>query len=103
MVTQLRHTGLLQCCELLREYLAICRAYPVPFRMVRAHAHKIMGSWFRELTDLRDELNRTSAARDSGKEYEDALDAIDRVAARASSACLVLVSASPPAPQAPTL
>ena len=82
----------LQCCELLREYLAICRAHPVPFRMVRAHAHKIMGSWFRELTDLRDELNRTSAARDSGKEYEDALDAIDRVAARASERIAAVVA-----------
>ncbi|KAL6777094.1 hypothetical protein ACKKBF_B20195 [Auxenochlorella protothecoides x Auxenochlorella symbiontica] len=45
-------------CRLLLEYLDLCDAYPAPFRMVKAHAFRMLGPWLAEHTDVRDELNR---------------------------------------------
>lgn len=44
--------------DLVLEYLQFCDKYPVPMRMVRAHVHRMLGSWFKVHSDLRDELNR---------------------------------------------
>ena len=33
-------------CLMLLEYLDLCEKYPTPQRMVRAHVHKLLGSWF---------------------------------------------------------
>ena len=86
----------LSCCELLREYLTICRSHPVPFRMVKAHAHKMLGSWFRELTDLRDELNTLHGPANwstGSKEYSEVLDALDSLVVRASERIAAAVAA----------
>ncbi|EPS63093.1 hypothetical protein M569_11689, partial [Genlisea aurea] len=49
--------GKLDQGELLVEYLKLCEKYPVPWRMVRSHVHKLMGDWFRIHTTVRDDLN----------------------------------------------
>jgi tRNA-dihydrouridine synthase 1 len=43
---------------LAREYAALVLTYPTPPRMVRGHAHRLMGPWLAEFTDLRDALNQ---------------------------------------------
>eukprot|EP01018_Ginkgo_biloba_P022495 Gb_36082 [translate_table: standard] len=45
---------------LLLEYFDLCEKYPVPWRMIRAHVHRMLGGWFRIHPDLREELNRQS-------------------------------------------
>ncbi|KFM25978.1 TRNA-dihydrouridine(16/17) synthase [NAD(P)(+)]-like protein [Auxenochlorella protothecoides] len=54
----MRDTGADGGCRLLLEYLDLCDAYPAPFRMVKAHAFRMLGPWLAEHTDVRDELNR---------------------------------------------
>lgn len=39
--------GKLDQADLLVEYLKLCEKYPVPWRMIRAHVHKMLGDWFR--------------------------------------------------------
>uniref|UniRef100_A0A0D6RAK5 tRNA-dihydrouridine(16/17) synthase [NAD(P)(+)] n=1 Tax=Araucaria cunninghamii TaxID=56994 RepID=A0A0D6RAK5_ARACU len=43
---------------LLLEYFDLCEKYPVPWRMIRAHVHRMLGDWFRIHPDLRQELNK---------------------------------------------
>ncbi|KZV24960.1 tRNA-dihydrouridine(16/17) synthase [NAD(P)(+)]-like [Dorcoceras hygrometricum] len=43
--------------DLLVEYLKLCEKYPVPWRMVRSHVHKMLGDWFRLHPNVRDDLN----------------------------------------------
>lgn len=45
---------------LLLEYFDLCEKYPVPWRMVRGHVHRMLGDWFRIYPDLREELNKQS-------------------------------------------
>ena len=45
-------------CDLLREYLELTREYATPMRMVRAHAHRMLGEWLKEFHDVRDKLVR---------------------------------------------
>lgn len=45
---------------LVLEYFDLCEKYPVPWRMVRAHVHRMLGDWFRIYPDLRQELNKQS-------------------------------------------
>lgn len=45
-------------CRLLLEYLDLCDVYPAPFRMVKAHAFRMIGPWLAEHADLREQLNR---------------------------------------------
>lgn len=52
--------GKLDQANLLVEYLKLCEQYPVPWRMIRAHAHKMLGEWFRIQPQVRDELNAQS-------------------------------------------
>ncbi|XP_074304981.1 uncharacterized protein LOC141639898 [Silene latifolia] len=51
--------GKLDQAELLTEYLKFCEKYPVPWRMVCAHVHKMLGEWFRLQPQVREELNGT--------------------------------------------
>nr|GMD49745.1 tRNA-dihydrouridine(16/17) synthase [NAD(P)(+)]-like [Ipomoea batatas] len=39
--------GQLDQAELLVEYLKFCERYPVPWRIIRSHVHKMLGEWFR--------------------------------------------------------
>lgn len=45
---------------LLLEYFDLCENYPVPWRMIRAHVHRMLGDWFRVHPDIREELNKQS-------------------------------------------
>uniref|UniRef100_A0A0A9CFR9 tRNA-dihydrouridine(16/17) synthase [NAD(P)(+)] n=1 Tax=Arundo donax TaxID=35708 RepID=A0A0A9CFR9_ARUDO len=53
------HSGLDQA-DLVIEYLKLCEQYPVPWRMVRSHVHKMLGGWFRVHPEVREELNKQS-------------------------------------------
>ncbi|KAJ0040790.1 hypothetical protein Pint_27994 [Pistacia integerrima] len=52
--------GNLDQAELLVEYLKLCEKYPVPWRMIRSHVHKLMGEWFRIQPSVREDLNAQS-------------------------------------------
>ncbi|GFZ05424.1 FMN-linked oxidoreductases superfamily protein [Actinidia rufa] len=52
--------GKLDQADLLVEYLKLCEKYPVPWRMIRAHVHKLMGEWFRIHPHVREDLNAQS-------------------------------------------
>lgn len=52
--------GNLDQADLLVEYLQLCEKYPVPWRMVRAHVHKMLGEWFRLHPEVREVLNAQS-------------------------------------------
>ncbi|KDP31983.1 hypothetical protein JCGZ_12444 [Jatropha curcas] len=52
--------GKLDQADLLVEYLQLCEKYPVPWRMIRAHVHKMLGEWFRIHPHVREELNAQS-------------------------------------------
>ncbi|KAG0449535.1 hypothetical protein HPP92_027254 [Vanilla planifolia] len=49
--------GGLDQADLVEEYLRLCEQYPVPWRMVRSHLHKMLGDWFRKQPQVREELN----------------------------------------------
>ncbi|KAI0493883.1 hypothetical protein KFK09_024009 [Dendrobium nobile] len=46
--------------DLVEEYLKLCERYPVPWRMVRSHVHKMLGDWFSIQPHVRQELNSQS-------------------------------------------
>ncbi|XP_010906387.1 uncharacterized protein [Elaeis guineensis] len=46
--------------ELAVEYLKLCEQYPVPWRMIRSHVHKMLGGWFAIHPEVREELNAQS-------------------------------------------
>ena len=46
-----------QPAEMLLEYLALCEKYPTPQRMIRAHVHKLLGSWFNVFPEVRQRMN----------------------------------------------
>ncbi|XVF15510.1 hypothetical protein REPUB_Repub09cG0160100 [Reevesia pubescens] len=52
--------GKLDQADLLVEYLKLCERYPVPWRMIRAHVHKMLGDWFRIQPHVREDLNSQS-------------------------------------------
>ncbi|KAK3221817.1 hypothetical protein Dsin_008842 [Dipteronia sinensis] len=52
--------GHLDQADLLVEYLKLCEKYPVPWRMIRSHVHKLLGEWFRIHPSIREELNAQS-------------------------------------------
>ncbi|OAY33734.1 tRNA-dihydrouridine(16/17) synthase [NAD(P)(+)]-like [Manihot esculenta] len=52
--------GKLDQADLLVEYLKLCEKYPVPWRMIRAHVHKMLGDWFRIQPHVREDLNAQS-------------------------------------------
>lgn len=49
--------GNLDQAALVVEYLKLCEKYPVPWRMIRAHVHKMLGEWFRLQPQVREEFN----------------------------------------------
>lgn len=49
--------GKLDQADLVIEYLKLCEEYPVPWRMIRAHVHKMLGEWFRIHPHVRDDFN----------------------------------------------
>ncbi|KAL5556940.1 hypothetical protein UlMin_039176 [Ulmus minor] len=49
--------GKLDQADLLVEYLKLCEQYPVPWRMIRSHMHKMLGDWFKIQPEVREELN----------------------------------------------
>ena len=84
-----------QCCLLLKEYIDICRKHPAPYRMVKAHSHKLLGAWFREFTDLRDEMNMIFPGNStSGERYSSALDALESIALRVQDRIRHIVESS---------
>lgn len=52
--------GDLDQADLVVEYLKLCEKYPVPWRMIRSHVHKMLGDWFRVHPEVREELNKQS-------------------------------------------
>ncbi|KAJ1421149.1 tRNA-dihydrouridine synthase [Sesbania bispinosa] len=52
--------GNIDQADLLIEYLKLCEKYPVPWRMIRSHVHKLLGDWFSLQPHIRDELNKQS-------------------------------------------
>lgn len=50
--------------KLLLEYLELVEEFPVPYRMIKGHAFKLLGPWLTEFVDLREELNRGANVRD---------------------------------------
>lgn len=46
--------------DLLVEYLKLCEKYPVPWRMIRSHVHKMLGDWFSLQPHIREDLNKQS-------------------------------------------
>ncbi|KAJ8432955.1 hypothetical protein Cgig2_032787 [Carnegiea gigantea] len=66
--------GNLDQAELLVEYLKLCEKYPVPWRMIRAHVHKMLGEWFRKHPEVREDLNAQSRLT-----FEFLYDMVDRL------------------------
>ncbi|TQD73715.1 hypothetical protein C1H46_040757 [Malus baccata] len=52
-----RKYGKLDQADLLVEYFKLCEQYPVPWRMIRAHVHNMLGDWFRIHPHIREDLN----------------------------------------------
>lgn len=52
--------GKLDQTDIFVEYLKLCERYPVPWRMIRAHTHKMLGDWFKIHPHVREELNAQS-------------------------------------------
>jgi tRNA-dihydrouridine synthase 1 len=50
--------------NLLLEYLDLCDEYPVPYRIIKGHAFKLLRPWLSEFVDLRDALNRGAGVVD---------------------------------------
>ncbi|KAK9112685.1 hypothetical protein Scep_020204 [Stephania cephalantha] len=52
--------GGLDQADLVVEYLKLCEKYPVPWRMIRSHVHKMLGDWFKLHPTVREDLNKQS-------------------------------------------
>lgn len=52
--------GGLDQSDLALEYLDLCQQYPIPWRMIRSHLHKMLGDWFRNQPHVREEFNKQS-------------------------------------------
>ncbi|KAE8721561.1 tRNA-dihydrouridine(16/17) synthase [Hibiscus syriacus] len=52
--------GKVDQADLVVEYLKLCEKYPVPWRMIRSHVHKMLGGWFRLQPQVREDLNAQS-------------------------------------------
>ncbi|KAG5028823.1 hypothetical protein AAZX31_05G090000 [Glycine max] len=68
--------GKLDQADLLIEYLKLCEKYPVPWRMIRSHVHKLLGDWFSLQPHIREELNKQSKLT-----FEFLYDMVDRLRA----------------------
>lgn len=52
--------GGLDQSDLALEYLKLCEQHPIPWRMIRSHLHKMLGDWFRNQPNVRQEFNKQS-------------------------------------------
>lgn len=52
--------GNLDQADLLVDYLRLCEKYPVPWRMIRSHVHKLLGDWFKIHPHIREDFNAQS-------------------------------------------
>lgn len=68
--------GRLDQADLVIEYLKLCEKYPVPWRMIRSHVHKMLGDWFSLQPHIREELNQQSKLT-----FEFLYDMVDRLRA----------------------
>jgi len=50
--------GKLDQADLLIEYLNLCEKYPVPWRIIRSHVHKLLGDWFSLQPHIREDFNK---------------------------------------------
>lgn len=50
--------GKLDQADLLVEYLNLCEKYPVPWRIIRSHVHKLLGDWFSLQPHIREDFNK---------------------------------------------
>ncbi|KAI4314991.1 hypothetical protein L6164_027845 [Bauhinia variegata] len=66
--------GRLDQADLLVEYLKLCEKYPVPWRMIRSHVHKLLRDWFSLQPHIRDDLNKQSKLT-----FEFLYDMVDRL------------------------
>ncbi|TKY55681.1 tRNA-dihydrouridine(16/17) synthase of NAD(P)(+) [Spatholobus suberectus] len=66
--------GKLDQADMLIEYLKLCEKYPVPWRMIRSHVHKLLGDWFSLQPQIREELNKQSKLT-----FEFLYDMVDRL------------------------
>lgn len=57
---EIENDRLLDQADLVMDYLRFCEQYPVPWRMIRSHVHKMLGDWFRVHPQVREELNAQS-------------------------------------------
>lgn len=49
--------GNLDQADLLVDYLKLCEKYPVPWRIIRSHVHKLLGHWFKIHPHIREDFN----------------------------------------------
>nr|GMC95079.1 tRNA-dihydrouridine(16/17) synthase [NAD(P)(+)]-like [Ipomoea batatas] len=56
----IKEDGTVDQAELVVEYLKFCEKYPVLWRMIRSHVHKMLGEWFKLQPDVREDLNKQS-------------------------------------------
>lgn len=54
---QIKNDGRLDQADLAIEYLKLCEQYPVPWKMIRSHMHKMLGDWFKIHPHVREEFN----------------------------------------------
>nr|GLL26441.1 tRNA-dihydrouridine(16/17) synthase [NAD(P)(+)]-like [Ipomoea trifida] len=54
----IKEDGTVDQAELVVEYLKFCEKYPVPWRMIRSHVHKMLGEWFKLQPDVREDFNK---------------------------------------------
>ncbi|KAH0715040.1 hypothetical protein KY284_007945 [Solanum tuberosum] len=57
-VARLKEDDNLDQAELLIEYLRFCERYPVPWRIIHSHVHKLLGEWFSIQPSMREDLNK---------------------------------------------
>jgi tRNA-dihydrouridine synthase 1 len=59
-INECNKEGNIDQADLVVDYLKFCEEYPVPWRMIRSHIHKMLGEWFRVHPEVREEFNNQS-------------------------------------------
>ncbi|KAK4713464.1 hypothetical protein R3W88_019371 [Solanum pinnatisectum] len=57
-VARMKEEDKLDQAELLIEYLRFCERYPVPWRIICSHVHKLLGEWFRIQSSVQEDFNK---------------------------------------------
>uniref|UniRef100_M1CPB5 tRNA-dihydrouridine synthase n=1 Tax=Solanum tuberosum TaxID=4113 RepID=M1CPB5_SOLTU len=57
-VAGMKEDDKLDKAELLIEYFRFCERYPVPWRIICSHVHKLLGEWFRIQPSVREDFNK---------------------------------------------